>query len=204
MSGIIPWLKSAEAKNSSEFLSQLRAAEDQIERMNQIVTYQLQRAVQADNSLSIARRVNVAETTDQVIEALQKVYADKQMFVHREIDKHAQFIGDKRDLMELLGNVLDNAYKYGRSELIVRIKREATLTDGVVIQVEDDGQGIPNEQVVYVLQRGARADTLMQGQGIGLAVVADIVDSYGGDVSVTTSVLGGASVMLTLPATASQ
>ena len=204
MSGIIPWLKSAEAKNSSEFLCQLRAADEQIERMNQIVTYQLQRAVQADNSLSIARRVNVAETTDQVIEALQKVYADKQMFVHREIDKHAQFIGDKRDLMELLGNVLDNAYKYGRSELIVRIKREATLTDGVVIQVEDDGQGIPNEQVAYVLQRGARADTLKQGQGIGLAVVADIVDSYGGDVSVTTSALGGASVMLTLPATASQ
>ena len=106
--------------------------------------------------------------------------------------------------MELLGNVLDNAYKYGSSELIVRIKREATLTDGVVIQVEDDGQGIPNEQVAYVLQRGARADTLKQGQGIGLAVVADIVDSYGGDVSVTTSALGGASVMLTLPATASQ
>ena len=204
MSGIIPWLKSAEGKNSSEFVSQLRAADEQIERMNQIVTYQLQRAVQADNSLSIARRVNVAETTDQVIEALQKVYADKQMFMHREIDKHAQFIGDKRDLMELLGNVLDNAYKYGRSELIVRIKREATITDGVIIQVEDDGQGIPNEQVAYVLQRGARADTLMQGQGIGLAVVADIVDSYGGDVSVTTSVLGGASVMLTLPAPASQ
>jgi len=54
------------------------------------------------------------------------------------------------------------------------------------------------------LQRGARADTLKQGQGIGLAVVADIVDSYGGDVSVTTSALGGASVMLTLPAPASQ
>ena len=54
MSGIIPWLKSAEGKNSSEFVSQLRAADEQIERMNQIVTYQLQRAVQADNSLSIA------------------------------------------------------------------------------------------------------------------------------------------------------
>ena len=200
LAGIIPQLKDKRVNDGDvDYAAQLQAADDQLERMNQIVTYQLQRAVQADNTSALARRVNLAEATNKVIDALQKVYADKQMVVMREFDKAAQFVGDERDLMEVLGNVLDNAYKYGESEIKVRIARDADAGKGVTLQIDDDGKGIPNEQLAFVLERGARADTLAQGQGIGLAVVADIVASYGGDIQVNTSSLGGACIRITLP-----
>jgi two-component system sensor histidine kinase PhoQ len=198
LTGIIPQLK-AKPDSNADFVAQLQAADEQLERMNQIVTYQLQRAVQTNNAGSLSRRVNIAEATNKVIDALQKVYADKHMMVVREFDKAAQFVGDERDLMEVLGNVLDNAYKYGESEIKIRIGGESGANRSVILQVDDNGKGIPNERLAYVLQRGARADTLAQGQGIGLAVVADIVKSYEGDIQVNTSNMGGASIKITFP-----
>ena len=198
LTGIIPQLM-AKPDSNADFVAELQAADEQLERMNQIVTYQLQRAVQTNNAGSLSRRVNIAEATNKVIDALQKVYADKHMMVVREFDKAAQFVGDGRDLMEVLGNVLDNAYKYGESEVMIRIGRESGANRTVILQVDDDGKGIPNERLAYVLQRGARSDTLAQGQGIGLAVVADIVKSYEGDIQVNTSNMGGASIRITFP-----
>jgi two-component system sensor histidine kinase PhoQ len=189
----------AKPDSNADFVAELQADDEQLERMNQIVTYQLQRAVQTNNAGSLSRRVNIAEATNKVIDALQKVYADKHMMVVREFDKAAQFVGDGRDLMEVLGNVLDNAYKYGESEVMIRIGRESGANRTVILQVDDDGKGIPNERLAYVLQRGARSDTLAQGQGIGLAVVADIVKSYEGDIQVNTSNMGGASIRITFP-----
>jgi two-component system sensor histidine kinase PhoQ len=198
LTGIIPQLK-AKPESNADFVVQLQAADEQLERMNQIVTYQLQRAVQTNNAGSLSRRVNIAEATNKVIDALQKVYADKHMLVVREFDKAVQFVGDERDLMEVLGNVLDNAYKYGESEIKIRVGRESGASRAAVLQVDDNGKGIPNERLAYVLQRGARADTLAQGQGIGLAVVADIVESYGGEIEVSSSSLGGAAVTISFP-----
>jgi two-component system sensor histidine kinase PhoQ len=198
LTGIIPQLM-AKPDSNADFVAELQAADEQLERMNQIVTYQLQRAVQTNNAGSLSRRVNIAEATNKVIDALQKVYADKHMMVVREFDKAAQFVGDGRDLMEVLGNVLDNAYKYGESEVMIRIGRESGANRTVILQVDDDGKGIPNERLAYVLQRGARSDTLAQGQGIGLAVVADIVKSYEGDIQVNTNNMGGASIRITFP-----
>ena len=198
LTGIIPQLKAKQGSDA-DFYSQLQAADEQLERMNQIVTYQLQRAVQTNNAGSLSRRVNIAEATNKVIDALQKVYADKHMLVVREFDKAVQFVGDERDLMEVLGNVLDNAYKYGESEIKIRVGRESGASRAAVLQVDDNGKGIPNERLAYVLQRGARADTLAQGQGIGLAVVADIVESYGGEIEVSSSSLGGAAVTISFP-----
>jgi two-component system sensor histidine kinase PhoQ len=82
---------------------------------------------------------------------------------------------------------------------MIRIGRESGANRTVILQVDDDGKGIPNERLAYVLQRGARSDTLAQGQGIGLAVVADIVKSYEGDIQVNTSNMGGASIRITFP-----
>jgi two-component system sensor histidine kinase PhoQ len=96
--------------------------------------------------------------------------------------------------MELVGNVLDNAFKYGRSRVRVTASSQsggAGDRAGLRLAIEDDGPGIPEDKVEYVLQRGARADTLLQGQGIGLAVVTDIVSSYKGTVRVGRSELGG-------------
>jgi two-component system sensor histidine kinase PhoQ len=179
-----------------ETVAQIETVEEQLERMNQIITYQLQRAVQANGASALARRVPVKKALERILGALDKVYASKGMRHTEEIDESAVFYGDERDLMEILGNVLDNAYKYGHAELRVSIQVVRGGREQLSLVVEDDGPGIAEEQRQFVLQRGARADTLAQGQGIGLAVVTDIVASYGGLIDVDNSPLGGARIQI--------
>ena len=122
----------------------------------------------------------------------------KSVQVEKNLDPAAIFNGDERDLLEVLGNVLDNAFKYGKSRVRVVVSNNGELEgrELVSIVVEDDGPGIDKGNQEFVLQRGARSDTLVQGQGIGLAVVTDIVDSYKGKISVGSSGLGGAEITI--------
>lgn len=175
---------------------QIRTVGEQLERMNQIVGYQLQRAVKSTGSTALARRVDVLEVTRRILRALEKVYAARQMDVHCTIEPGIVFLGDERDLMEVLGNVLDNAFKYGRHWLSVSAGVTQSPSRQLSIVVEDDGPGISAAHQEFVLQRGARLDTLAQGQGIGLAVVTDIVGSYGGQIDIATGQRGGARIQL--------
>jgi len=217
IAGVLPKLSRQPSQDMDQ---QVDAVNQQLERMNQIVSYQLQRAVQSDNSGSLANKhVNAAVAVEKVLDALLKVYAEKSMEVDTELDAKAVFHGDERDLMEVLGDVLDNAFKYGRRRIRIRVGETSNRAGeppnrvgepsnragetsngagGLRIVVEDDGPGIPEDKQEYVLQRGARADTLVQGQGIGLAVVTDIVNSCGGDIRVETSELGGACIVIRL------
>ena len=164
--------------------------------MNQIVTYQLQRAVKSNNANTLARQVNVATVLQKVIGALGKVYVEKGIKIETQLDPKAIFSGDERDLLEVLGNVLDNAFKYGRQKIRASVESIGVEFSGLKIIIEDDGPGISADKQEFVLQRGARADTLLQGQGIGLAVVTDIVGSYGGEIKVESSELGGARIII--------
>lgn len=176
---------------------QLRSMEEQVERMNQIVRYQLQRAVRSGQGTALlARRVNVAEVVRRVASALEKVYAEQGVSIQCSLDESVRFPGDERDLMEVVGNVMDNACKYGGGEVHVAVRRSDAPDHPLCIVVEDNGAGIPEENREQVLSRGARLDTLPRGQGIGLAVVADIVASYGGQIDVDGSALGGARIEL--------
>ncbi len=191
--------KLSEEKSSrlpAETLQQIDTVEEQLERMNQIINYQLQRAVQVNGGSALARQIKVWTVIGRILQALDKVYAEKAISHSTYIDKQATFFGDERDLMEILGNVLDNAYKYGHGKLKVTVNVVRALREQLSIVVEDDGPGIAEDQRQYVLQRGARADTLAQGQGIGLAVVTDIVESYGGLIDVGASELGGARIQI--------
>ncbi|PCI74650.1 MAG: two-component sensor histidine kinase [SAR86 cluster bacterium] len=190
IAGIMQTL-SRKQEDSSE---QLGAVEEQLGRMNQIVSYQLQRAVQSNHSSALARQVLVKPVVEKVLDALAKVYRDKSVSVATQLDAEALFHGDERDLLEVLGNVLDNAFKYGRGEVRISIDSETDEFQGLEIAIEDNGYGISEEKQEFVLQRGARADTLVQGQGIGLAVVTDIVSSYDGTIGVGSSDLGGAKI----------
>lgn len=178
---------------------QLEAVDEQLARMNQIVTYQLQRAVQSNSGSALAKQVLVRPIAIKVLDALEKVYRDKSISVDTNLEADAVFHGDERDLLEVLGNVLDNAYKYGRSQVRIRAEAEGGASSGLQIVIEDDGPGISEEKREFVLQRGARADTLVQGQGIGLAVVTDIIGSYDGTIKVEASDLGGAKIAMRLP-----
>jgi len=199
VSGVLPELtEEVEKGNADQVRKQVGSVSEQLDRMNQIVTYQLQRAVQSNDKGTLARHVNITATIKKVLDALQKVYADKKVQVQRELDDQVVFHGDERDLLELLGNVLDNAFKYGDGEVRITTQRATSGHRGVSIIVEDNGKGIADEKQEFVLQRGARADTLVQGQGIGLAVVTDIVNSYGGDIELGHSELGGARLAISL------
>ena len=195
--GAMETLTSIHSKNlSAEGREQITQVEEQVGRMNQIVSYQLQRAVKANETTALARRIRIADIVTRIVNALDKVYADKGITAQVDVDSQAMFLGDERDLMEILGNLLDNAYKYGHSKVSVTIKTLISPERQLSMVVEDDGPGIPAEHRDYVLQRGARVDTLARGQGIGLAVVTDIVSSYGGKIEVDNNAVGGARVQV--------
>jgi len=196
MTGIMETLASADKDDEVDTREHIGNAQEQLERMNQIIGYQLQRAVKTTGTSTLARRVGVADAADRIIRALDKVYAGKGMRTRSAIDPAILFMGDERDLMEVLGNVIDNAYKYGKSELTVTASVTQEPRRSLSIVVEDDGPGISASDAEFVLQRGARLDTLAQGQGIGLAVVTDIVGSYGGQIEIGVSKLGGARIQL--------
>jgi two-component system sensor histidine kinase PhoQ len=170
--------------------------DEQIERMNQIISHQLQRAVISNQSLP-GQRVDVLQLVTRISDALNKVYKDKTVELHIGLKQTCYFYGAESDLMEVLGNILDNAYKYCRRRVHVNV----TVGDGELrIRISDDGSGVEESSRQKILQRGARADTAQPGYGIGLAVAIDIVSSYKGGLSVGESTLGGAEFTIVLPA----
>ncbi len=168
----------------------------QVERMDQIVRYQLQRAV-TRAPLPLAQAVPLPRVVERLQGALGKVYHDRAIDWQLRMIEPCAFAGDEQDLFELLGNLLDNACKYGRHRVALTARQQE---DGTLrIEVEDDGDGVPDALHGAILKRGERADTAQQGQGIGLAVVVDILSSYGGSLTIRRSRLGGACFALELP-----
>ena len=187
-----------EMKRESSFTDQHRRdMEEQVERMDQIVSYQLKRATKHNHHQLLAKPVPVAPVLQRILAALAKVYRDKQIETVKEFAESAVFYGEESDLMELCGNLLDNAFKYGSSRLEVK----ATMRGGtLLLEINDDGPGIAEADRHWVLERGARADTVKSGQGIGLAVAVDIVSAYGGEIRVEKSQWGGARLKVRLGA----
>jgi len=173
-----------------------RTLVDQVQRMDSIISYQLQRAV-TSSPKSILRGLPVAPLLDKILEALEKVYRSKPSQVRSRCSEQALFYGDEGDLMELLGNLLDNAYKYGNGEVTVNIKN-AEGGRRLTISVADNGPGLDSKKWQEVTQRGVRADQQQPGQGIGLAVVMDIVESYQGHISATPLPQGGTEITVVL------
>jgi two-component system sensor histidine kinase PhoQ len=168
--------------------------QDQLDRMESSVTYQLSRA-SATGPVVVGRSVNAAHLVERLIRALQAAYCDRGIQVLQTVPEALNLRGDERDLMEMLGNLLENAFKYTAS--CVRISAERR--DGVCICIEDDGPGIEPALRRQVLNRGTRADQVQSGQGIGLSVVAELVALYEGDLKIGESPLGGARILLELP-----
>jgi len=181
---------------ANEPTNQLRdIVKEQSSRMDQIVRYQLQRAVVSQQVTSITK-VNILEHAIQIKNALDKVYKDKAVVCDIHIDKTSIFQGDQGDLLEMLGNFMDNAYKYGAG--IVRVTVNDNPKD-IEFIIEDNGNGIDESQRENITQRGARLDTQEHGQGIGMAVVVDIIKGYKGEIVITDSELFGAKFIASFP-----
>lgn len=175
---------------------QASTLQDQIERMSQQIDYQLQRASLRRSGL-VRHQVTLAPQVTRLGEALSKVYGDKDIELECEVDGNLQIPMEEGALLEMLGNLLENAYRLSRSRIRVR----ATVTAGVYcLAVEDDGPGVPQNQRQRIIGRGERFDKAHPGEGIGLAVVKDIIESYGGELSLGDSPLGGAAFRIRLKA----
>lgn len=166
----------------------------QLAKINQMIEHQLKRAQTAGQS-AWHLGVNVAEVVNKLHGSLVKIYHDKALEIRLVVDECAVFQGDESDLLEMLGNLLDNACKAAKTAIICRVSLDAEQT--LVIDIEDDGVGISKQQQSIILARGGRADTYQQGHGIGLAIVNDLVASYHGRLIIASSeALGGAKFSL--------
>jgi len=170
---------------------------EQIERIDRTVQYHLQRAAAAGNA-QLAPARPVAPVIARVLDSLRKVYAGHDLAGHdlvidTVVEPDALFPGDDGDLMEIVGNLADNACKWARHRVIVEAlgEREANGVRHLELRVHDDGPGIPSDQIERLMQRGIRLDESVEGHGIGLAIVRDMVEgAYRGQLTLTSSTQG--------------
>ncbi|MCW8943752.1 MAG: ATP-binding protein [Sedimenticola sp.] len=173
---------------------------EQVPRMNEIIQYQLKSAAAAGRS-TFAQSTPIRPIIDRLINTLNKVYRDKGLSCTCSVEADALFSGDPGDLMECVGNILENAYKYASAEIQVYLISVDDLGDrgtGFSLCIADDGPGVDHLVRRRVLQRGERADQQLPGQGIGLSVANDIVQLYGGKLEIGESALGGALISISM------
>lgn len=186
-------LKSAvPPENASDYARQVN---EQLERMDQVVKYQLQRATNQQGS-GTRSRISLFDAAERIGQSLKKIYRDKNVIFSIDVDSKLAFVGDEQDLLEILGNLLDNAFKYGRNQVTISALLAA---DQLQITVDDNGDGIAETLKDNSLERGKRLDTSKPGQGIGLAICADIAAGYHGQLKISRSPLGGARFTVKLP-----
>lgn len=177
---------------------------DQVQRMNDIVAYQLARAASSGVS-TFATPIKVATHAEDLVLGLEKVHAARNLLCEFDIEPEACFYGESGDLLEILGNLLENAFKWARHRVLLSVHalpERGKHRPGLEIMVEDDGPGIAPDQIDRVLQRGVRGDERVQGHGIGLSIVQDIVHTHGAELKVARSPeLGGALFRIRFAAT---
>lgn len=177
------------------------AVNAEVDRMDAIVEHQLRRAATSGGTSVGAQAVPVLPLVQELRIALLKVHARKDFQLEVAVPLQALFTGDRDDLLEALGNVMDNAAKWCRGRVRVGARADAHSGGAMRLQldVEDDGPGIRDRDRDRVLGRGVRADQQVPGHGLGLAMVQEMVGLYGGSLEVARSALGGARVTLRLP-----
>ena len=176
-----------------------RVMDEQIQRMNQIIRYQLQRAVTHQHGL-VKHKSDVGNLIERITRTLDKVYHDKGVELTLRAKPETEFSAEEQDMMEVLGNLLENAYRLCLRQVKVIVREtEGQGKRWIECRVEDDGPGVPVNRRDDILKRGVRADSRTKGQGIGLAVALDIVDSYGGQLTISDSRLGGALFQVRMP-----
>jgi two-component system sensor histidine kinase PhoQ len=178
---------------------------DQVRRMDELVAYQLARAATTGRQTFAAAAVPIAGRAEDLVQSLEKVYAAKNVLCEFDIEDGAAFYGEQGDLLELMGNLLENAFKWAGHHVLLVVKTQrqpGRARPGLLLSVEDDGPGIEDDMIEKILQRGVRGDERVKGHGIGLSIVQDIVRAYNGELTVDRSPeFGGARFSVALPPT---
>lgn len=179
--------------HSSHRISQART---QVERIRQLMERELKRARLAGNGIQSQQFDPHVELPD-LIGVLQQVHQARHLTIDYQADPNLPPFGDREDMLELLGNLLDNACKWAGSRVLCRLSGDE---EAIQISVEDDGQGLSDEDLEKLTQRGIRLDETVEGHGLGLAIAKDIVKLYAGSLGFRrSSGLGGLEVLINLP-----
>ena len=173
-------------------IKEKNTAAEQLTTINSIVEYQLQRAATMGR-LKSTQAIALFPIAQKIIATLGKVYKDKRIESQLNISSMLNIKIDEGDLFELLGNLIENAFKWSNNKVLVSAE---TLDGQTQITIEDDGPGINKEQRDLILLRGQRADQSTPGHGLGLAMVNDMLLLYKGSMQITTSALGGAKIII--------
>lgn len=186
-------LKNEISSLDNQTQSFLQPPVDQIQSQ---IDYHLGRARMAGSKNILSVRANPSQRVDAISMAFDKVYAERGVTLINELDSDIDVAVDKTDLDEMVGNLLENAYKW--SDSIIRVHSESTDNDDIDIIVEDDGPGIPQEQIKQAVERGVRLDETTPGTGLGLNIVSEMAHSYRGKLTLSRSSMGGLKAVLSL------
>ncbi len=165
------------------------------EAIRRLIESELKRARLAGRS-AVGVRFDAEAELPSMIGLLEQVYADKQVQIRFSVDRSVDLLHDRQDMLELIGNLLDNAAKWCNSSVQLTMRG----SDSVTIEVQDDGPGCSPEELGRLTDRGVRLDESVAGHGLGLSIVNDIVDTYEGRISLSPSEdLGGLKATVFLP-----
>ena len=174
----------------------------QAETMAGNVEHYLQRAQAAARAEAIGARTPVKPVLEDVARTLERLYGGaKDLEVLVVAPKDAVFRGERQDLEEMTGNLMENACKYGGARVVVTLAAPDARGSTLMVAVEDDGPGLSPEQQEIALKRGARLDERAPGTGLGLSIVSDLARAYGGRLELGKAEMGGLSAKLVLPST---
>ena len=179
------------------------AIREQVERMRRQVDYHLAQArADATRRAHAGASTPVAESANALARTMARLHADRGLTIDVEVAPDLRVAAGREDLDEMLGNLLDNACKWARRRVRVTAApaADAPDSDSIVLAVDDDGPGIAPALREAVFARGVRADEAAPGSGLGLAIVRDLTAACGGSVAFADAPLGGARVLLRLPA----
>ena len=184
-----------EARQTPGELSEV--VQRQAAAMQAHVEHHLRRARAAARAQTIGERTDVAEVLDELAVTMERIFQDKGVTIDWRAPDALCFRGERQDLQELVGNILENAGIWCKRH--IRATAAPVGADWLSLVIEDDGPGLPAERREEVIKRGARLDESAPGSGLGLAIVDELARAYGGDLVLDDSAMGGLKVTVKLP-----
>ncbi len=169
----------------------------QSQAMRHQVDHHLRRARAAARSQTSGERTSVAEVLDELSRTLQLMFSEKNVKIEWDADEAVMFLGERQDLLELVGNPMENACKFGKGR--VKVSAAAISAERFLLAIEDDGPGLIDADREAAMARGTRLDETAPGSGLGLSIVDELARAYGGTLALSRSKLGGLRVDLELP-----
>lgn len=188
----------ASATDGSDFPARVR---DQAAVMRNQINYYLDRARAAALAGALGAFADVAPVVNGLTRTLLRIHAGRDIAVDVTVEEGLRFRGEAQDLQDMIGNLTDNAFKWGRSRVAITAGAISDH-DGaptIRIAVDDDGPGLAAEAWADAMARGKRLDEAKPGSGLGLSIVADLAEMYGGTLQLQKSPLGGLRAELSLP-----